>query len=129
MTKAELSTEEVGARKPQNLRCECCESLLLSKEYTFKNVSKAFTLKTRRSCNSFIFIYVLNCSGCLEEYNGEMGVGKPRLRDRIIVYRERVKQPEHQRLKKEKHIQICGVDSFKTFLFLQMRSNDTNDRI
>ena len=46
LTKAEFSNEEVGVRKYQDLQCECCESLLISTEYTFKNVNKTFTLKT-----------------------------------------------------------------------------------
>ena len=29
-----LAKAELGVRKCQDLRCECCESLLLSKEYT-----------------------------------------------------------------------------------------------
>ena len=57
------------------------ESLLLSKEYTFKNINKTFTLKTSMSCNSFNVINVLICSGCLEEYIGETGVYKISLRD------------------------------------------------
>ena len=105
------------------MQCECCESLLLSKEYTFKNVNKTFTLKTLMSCNSFNVIFVLICSGCLEEYFGEMSVGKTRLRDWVTVYRQCIKQPKHQKLKVEEHIQICGKGSFKIFLFLQMWSN------
>ena len=35
------------------------------------------------SCNSFNVIYVLICSGCLEEYIEETGAGKTRLRDSI----------------------------------------------
>ena len=46
LTKMEFSNEEVGVRKCQDLRFEYCESLLLSKEYTFKNVNNTFTLKT-----------------------------------------------------------------------------------
>ena len=84
LTNAEFSNEE-GVRKCQDLRCECCESLLLSKAYTFKNVTKTFTLETPMFCNSFNVIYVLICSGCLEEYTGETGVGKRRKRDRIRV--------------------------------------------
>ena len=71
LAKAEFSNEEVGVTKCQDLQCGCCESLLLSKEYTFKNVSKTSTLKTPMSGNSFNVIYVLICSGCLEKYSGE----------------------------------------------------------
>ena len=128
LTKAEFSNGEVGVRKCHDLRCECCESLLLSKEYRFKNVNKTFTLKTPVSCNSFNVIYVSICSGCLEEYTGETCVGKTRLRDRDRVYRQHIKQPEHQKLEVEEHIRIRGRGSFKTFPFLQMLSNDTNLR-
>ena len=106
--KAEFRKEEVGVKKYQDLRCECCESLLLSKEYTFKNANKKITLKALMSCSSFNVIFVVICSGCLEEYIGETSVGKTRLRDRVIVYRQHIKQPEHHKLKVEEHIQICG---------------------
>ena len=54
-------------------------------------------------------------------YIGEMGLGKTRLRDRVRVHRQHKKQPEHQKLKVEEHIRICGRDSFKIFPFLHMR--------
>ena len=43
------------------------------------------------SCNSFNVIYVVICSDCLEEYIGETGVGKARLKDRVRVYRQHIK--------------------------------------
>ena len=60
-----FSNDEVGVTMCQNLRC--CESLLLSKEYTFKNINKSFTLKTLMSSNSFNVIYVIICLSYLEE--------------------------------------------------------------
>ena len=38
-------------------------------------------------CNNFNVIYVVICSGCLEEHIEQTGVGKTRLRDRVRVYR------------------------------------------
>ena len=127
-TKAEFSNEEVGVKKWQNFRRECCEVLLLSKEYTFKNVNKTFTLKAPMSCSSFNVFYAITCSGCLKEYMRETVVGKIRLMERIGVYKQYIKQSEHQKLKVEENIRICGRDSFKIFLFLQMQSNKTNIR-
>ena len=46
------------------------------------------------------------CSGCLEEYTGETGVGKTRLRDWVRVYRQHIKQPEHQKLKVEEYYEF-----------------------
>ena len=45
-------------------------------------------------CNSFNVIYVVICSGCLEEYIGEMGVGKAKLSGRVRVYIQCLRQPE-----------------------------------
>ena len=61
------------------------------------------------SCNSFNVIYVLICSGCLEEYIGQTAVGKIRLRDGVRVRTQHIKQPEHQKLKVEEHVRICGT--------------------
>ena len=79
-------------------------------------------------CNSFNVICVVICSGCLEEYIGRTGAGKSRLRYRVRVYKQNLKQPEKGKLKVEEYIQICGRGTFKMFPFLQMLSNDTNLR-
>ena len=63
-------------------------SHLLSKEYTFKNVNKTFTLKTPMSGNSFNVKYVVICSGCLEESIRETGAGKAKLRLGVNQRRE-----------------------------------------
>ena len=63
------------------------------------------------SCNGFNVIYVWICSGCLEKYIGETGVGKIRLRDRVRVYRKHIKQSQHQKLIAQEHIRIWERDS------------------
>ena len=45
-----------------------------------KIVWDEFRLKSVMSCNSFNVIYVVFCFGCLEEYTGEICVGKTKLR-------------------------------------------------
>ena len=71
-TKEEFSNEEVGVKKCQDSRCECFELLLLSKEHALKNINKTFRLEILTYCNSLNAIYVVLCSGCLEEYIGEL---------------------------------------------------------
>ena len=80
------------------------------------------------SRNSLNVTYVLICLGCLEECIEKPGLGKTRLKDRVRVYRQHIKQPQHQKLKVEEHIRICRKDSFKIIPSLQMWSNDTNLR-
>ena len=54
----------------------------------------------------FNVIYVAICLGCLEECIGETGAGKTRLRDRVRVYRQYIKQQEHQQSKAEEGLRM-----------------------
>ena len=92
--------------------------LLLGNSYTFKNVDKTFNLKTYFSCDSYNLLYIIICPTCGEEYTGETGIGKTKLRDRVRVYRQRIRQPEYQKLKVEEHLKTCGKGTFKIFPLL-----------
>ena len=95
LTKAEFSQKQIGVYKCLDKRCECCASLLLSDSYTFKNINKTFKLKESFSCDSANLLYVVICPTCGEEYIGETGLGKTKLRDRVRVYRQHIRQPEY----------------------------------
>lgn len=124
LTKAEFTNIRARVKQCGDPRCECCDVLLLSDRYTFKNTQKTFILKTEMSCDSANLVYVAICSTCKEEYIGETGVGKTKLRDRVRVYRQHIRQPEYQQLKVEEHLRNCGKGSFKIFPFLQIRSDN-----
>ena len=89
-------------------RCECCNYLLISDHYTFKNVQITFKLKNRFTCDSFNAIYVVICGTCKEEYIGERAEGKTKLMDRVRVYRQHIRQPQYHQLKGEGHLRACG---------------------
>ena len=108
LTKAEFSQKQVGVYKCPDKRCECCASLLLGNSYTFKNVDKTFNLKTYFSCDSYNLLYIIIFLTCREEYTGETGINKTKLRERVRVYRQYIRQPEYQKLKVEKHLRKCG---------------------
>ena len=61
-------------------------------------------------------------------YTGETGVGKTKLRDRVRVYRQHIRQPEYQKLNVEEHLRTCGEVTFKIFPLLQMRSPEIDLR-
>ena len=82
-TEAEFTSKKPCVSKCGDSRYECCQHLRLSDHYSFKNVNKTFTLKTSFSCDSSNLMYVIICSGCQEEYIGETGLGKSKLRDRV----------------------------------------------
>ena len=62
------------------------------------------------------------CSNSSGEYIGDTGVNKQKLRDRVRVYRQHIRQPQHQQLKIEECLRKCSDGDFKIFPFLQMRS-------
>ena len=128
LTKAEFSQKQVGVYKCPGKIYECCASLLLGNSYTFKNVHKTFNLKTYFSCDSYNLLYIIICPTCGEEYTGETGIGKTKLRDRVRVYRQHIRQPEYQKLKVEEHLRTCGKGTFKIFPLLQMRSSEIDLR-
>ena len=117
-----------GVFKCSDSRCLRCQQLLLEISYTFKSVGKQFFLKTKMTCHSRNFIYVVICPTCKEEYNDETGIGDSKLRDRIRIYRQHIRQPEHEKLKVEKHLRTSGKGKFTIFPFLQLSSNDIEIR-
>ena len=98
-------------------------NLLINDHYTFKNVQITFNFKKRFTCDSFNLIYVVICDRCKEEYIGETGVGKTKLRDRVRVYCQHIRQPQYQQLKVEGHLRVCVNRKFQIFPLLQMRSH------
>ena len=128
LTNAFFTNKTAGVFKCSDTRCLCCQQLLLEISYTFKNVGKQFFLKTKMTCDSRNHIYVVICPTCKKEYIGETGIGDSKLRDRVRIYRQHIRQPEHEKLKVEKHLRTCGKGNFTIFPFLQFRSNDTDLR-
>ena len=53
---------------------------------------------------------------------------KIKLRDRVRVYRQQIRQPEYEKLKVEEHLRMCGKGTFKIFPLLQMRSSEIDLR-
>ena len=54
--------------------------------------------------------------------------GKTKLRDRVRLYHQHIRQPQYQQLKVEGHLRVCGNKEFQIFPLLQMHSQDTNLR-
>ena len=115
LTKAEFGEVLSGTFNCSDKRCECCNYLLINDHYTFKNVQITFKLKNCFTCNSFNVIYVVICGTCKEEYIGETGEGKTKLRDRVRVYCQHIRQPQYQQLKIEGHLKVV-TGNFGYFL-------------
>ena len=72
--------------------------------------------------NDFNRIYFVICDKCKEEYIGETEVGNTKLRDRVRMYCQHIRQPEYQQLKVVGHLRVCGNGKFQIFPLLQMHS-------
>ena len=73
-------------------------------------------------------LYVIICGTSKEEYIGEKGEGKTKVRDRVRVYCQRIRQQQYQQLKVETHLRACGNEEFRIFALLQMHLQYTNLR-
>ena len=80
------------------------------------------------TCGSTNLIYVVICPTCKEEYIGETGIGDSKLKDRVRIFSQDIRQSEHEKLKVVRHLRTCGKGNFVIFPFLQLRSNDTDLR-
>ena len=117
LTKAEFGEVLSGTFNCSDKRCECCNYLLINDHYTFKNVQITFKLKNRFTCDSFNLIYVVICGTCKEEYLGETREGKTKLRERVRVYHQHIRQSQYQQLKVEGHLRVCGNKEFKIQIY------------
>ena len=89
-----------------------------------KNVDKTFNLKTYFSCHSCTFLYFIICPTYGEECTSKTEVGKTKLRDRVWVYQQHIRQPEYQKFKLEENLRTCGKGTYKIFPLLQMQSSE-----
>ena len=84
------------------------------------------------TCHSRNLIYLVICPTFKEQLKvksiGETKIGDSKLRDRVRIYRQHIRQSEHEKLKLEKHLRACGKGNFTKFPFLQLLSNDTDLR-
>ena len=128
LTKAKFGGVLLGTFNCSDKKCECCNYLFINDHYTFKKVQITFKLKNRFTCDNFNIIYVVICGTCKEECIGQTGKRKPKLRDRVRVYCQHIRQLQYEQFKAEGHSRVCGNGEFRIFPLLQMGSQDTNLR-
>ena len=98
LTNSLFTNKTAGVFKYSDSRCLFCERLLVEISYMFKNVGKQLFLKAKMACDRRNLIYVVICPACKEEYIGETGIVDSKLRDRVWVYRQHIRQPEREKL-------------------------------
>ena len=84
-------TEGIMSKGGEN-KCYTCKQLKTESSFYFKSYDQPFKVKQNMDCNSTFVIYVLTCVGCEENYIGET---KTRLRERMIVHRQHVRDTKY----------------------------------
>ena len=56
-----------------------------------------------------------------KEYIGQIG---GQLKERLIIYRERIQQPEYEKIEVQRHLWSCANGIFKIFPFFKMKENN-----
>ena len=67
--------------------CICCDYIIESELFKFKNWHQPFILKSNFECKTPNLIYVIICSGCNKEYIGQTE-GQPK--ERLSIYRQHI---------------------------------------
>ena len=85
-----------------------CLYLLKASLHEFKQVNKTFFPKNSFNCESSNLIYFAIGQGC-KEYERETGC---LVKERINIYRQHIRQPQHQQLAVEGHLRTFGDRKF-----------------
>ena len=83
-------------------------------------------LNGNTALDSFNLVYIVISDTCKEEYIGETGEGKTKLKERVRMYRQQMRQSQYEQLKAKEHLKVCGNGEFWIFPLLQIRSQNTH---
>ena len=101
--------------------------MIVDNSFTFK-CGKTFYVTTSMGCDAKNLIYVMQCTGCDEEYIGETGDS---LRHRMTVHRQQIRNSNFRILHVSNHIATCARNCetpFKLFPLYKMKEADTTIR-
>ena len=95
--------------------CFCSDEVIEAELFKFKNWHQTFTWKSN------FCIYVIICCCCIEEYTGQ---SRGKLKNRLSINREDIRQPKYEKIEVERHLRICAKEIFKIFPFFKMKENN-----
>ena len=78
---------------------------------------KLLLMQNSLNCENSNMIYVAICQGCNEEYIREVDSA---MKEKIIIYRQHIPEPQYQQLAVEEHLRNCGGGKFYMFLFFKV---------
>ena len=74
-------------------------------------------MKNSFNYESSNLIYVAICQECNEEHIRELGC---EMKEKIIICRQHIPEPQYQQLAVEEHLRTCGDGKFYIFLFFKV---------
>ena len=114
--------KEHCSNKRTKTRSAYCDYIKKGSFHSFKTAGDILYIKEDMKCESSNLIYVVTCSTCNEEYIGETGEGKTRVRDRVRVYRQHIHPRQYQQRKCKKHFRTRRKGQFKICPFFKLHS-------
>lgn len=107
-------------------RCGLCDYIVEGSNLKIKN--KTFHVKENMDCTVERVLYVLICKGCNEFYIGQTG---DKLRNRLTVHKQQVKDPATRQLPLSAHLDVCSKSNpkFSIFPFYKFHNNDVSARL
>ena len=113
--------------KYNHSNCGLCKCMIVGNSFTFK-CGKTFFVTTSMGCDAKNLIYVMQCTGCDEEFIGETGVS---FHHRMTVYRQQIRNSNFKILHVSYHIGTCARNCetpFKLLSLYKMKEADTTIR-
>lgn len=113
--------------KCHRANCGLCKCIIVGNSFTFK-CGKTFHVTTNMGCDAINLIYVMQCTGCDEEYIGETGDS---LRHRMTVHRQQIRNSSVRILHVSNHMANCARNSeipFRLFPLYKMKGTDATLR-
>ena len=82
------------AKRCKSGKCGTCNLRTKTSKILFNNSSTPFKIKENMNCTAEDIIYVIKCAGCSNQYIGETGS----LRDRVRVHKQQIFTPHLRNL-------------------------------
>ena len=106
LTRAKLdeNIQIATINKCNRSNCGLCKCMIVGNSFTFK-CEKTFYVTTSRGCDAKHLIYVMQCTGCDEEYIGETCDSLPH---RMTVHRQQIRNSNVRILHVSNPITTCA---------------------
>ena len=112
LTRAKFSNNHTsgGSYKCGDARCKNCVNMNETQSIHITSTNRYFRVKHRMSCKSANVLYIITCTGCLEQY---VGMTNDTLAHRFTVHRQQIVREQYRKIGVSKHLAECSNKEIK----------------